>query len=61
MQSNISVSRDQIRGEAQLFEQVRLMLMEVIRHGYGDVVIKIQDGKVITIEKREVYKPGQDK
>jgi hypothetical protein len=58
MQNKTWVSQDQLKDKAQLLEQVRLMLMEVIRHGYGDVIIKVQDGKVITIEKREVYKPG---
>jgi len=58
MHNKTWVSGDQLRDRAQLFEQVQLMLTEVIRHGYGDVIIKVQDGKVITIEKREVYKPG---
>lgn len=40
----------------EVWERIRLLLGQVIGHGFGDVVIKVQEGKVVTVEKREVHK-----
>lgn len=40
----------------EVCEQIRLLLGQVMGHGFGEVVIKVQEGRVVTVEKREVHK-----
>ena len=44
------------RDEAETLRQLHTLLQQVLEHGFGEVVIKIQEGKVVTMEKKEVYK-----
>lgn len=41
----------------QVLELVAPHLAEVMRHRFGEVIVKVQDGKAVVMEKRVIYKP----
>lgn len=53
---------DELRGntggreEADTLRNLRVLVAQILKYGFGEVVVKIQDGKVVAMEKREVYK-----
>ena len=39
--------------------EVAHLVEKVMRFGYGEVVIKVQDGKIVLLEERLTHKPAK--
>ncbi len=42
--------------KVEILAKIQLMLEDVESQGYGEVVVKFQDGRIVLLEKKEKYR-----
>lgn len=57
--SDSNFQQKKCTAESQIAEAIRLV-RKVMGHGFGEVVIKVQDGRIVMLEERLMHRPSKN-